>query len=64
VMAAEATVDKPKRIDLYRKALKRIADQAYLVPVYGYTQNFLISPDLVFEAPKDGVPRFYLAKWK
>ena len=33
VMAAEGTVDKGKRIDLYRKALKRIAEQAYVAVI-------------------------------
>jgi peptide/nickel transport system substrate-binding protein len=63
VLAAERTIDTQERKRLYRKALNRIAEQAYWVPMFSYSQNYLLSPGLEFPVPKDGVPRFWQASW-
>lgn len=63
VLAAERTIDPDKRKRLYRQALNRIAEQAYWVPMFSYSQNYLLSPGLEFPVPKDGVPRFWQASW-
>ena len=62
--AAERVSDPAKREQLYKKALQLIADQAYWVPLYAFTLNYLTSPDVDFQAPKDGFPRLYLVGWK
>jgi peptide/nickel transport system substrate-binding protein len=64
MVAAERYVDPDRRLELYREALTRIADQAYWVPLYSYTQNYLVSTELAFPVPKDGVPRLWRAHWK
>ena len=64
VLAAERTIDPAKRKSLYRKALNRIAEQAYWVPMFSYSQNYLLSPALNFTVPKDGVPRLWQASWR
>lgn len=63
VLAAERTIDPRERKRLYREALNRIAEQAYWVPMFSYSQNYLLSPGLEFPVPKDGVPRFWQASW-
>jgi peptide/nickel transport system substrate-binding protein len=64
VLAAEATIDPKARAEDYKKALTRIAEKAYWVPLYSGTLDYLVSSDLAFTPPKDGLPRLYLAHWK
>ena len=63
VLAAEQTNDREERKRLYRKALNRIAEEAYWVPMFSYSQNFLMTSGLEFPVPKDGVPRLWQASW-
>lgn len=63
IAAAIQTIDPEERKRLYSAALKRIAEQAYWVPLYTYSQNYLVSPDLIFPVPKDGLPRLFRARW-
>jgi peptide/nickel transport system substrate-binding protein len=51
---------KPK----YAEALKRIAAEAYALPMFSYPSNYAFSQDLNFTAQTDEVPRFYAASWK
>ncbi len=64
VMAAEGTLDPAKRKEAYARALRLIAERALWIPLYSFTLNYLTSNDLAFEAPKDGLPRLFLARWK
>src|SRR3546814_12878265 len=64
VADAERTNDSARRAGLYRQALQIIADQAYWIPLYTYSVNYLMSPDLEFPIPPDGLPRLYEAHWK
>jgi len=62
--AAETTNDPKRRLELYEQALTRIADQAYWVPMFTYSQNYLVTEALDFPVPRDGLPRFWQARWK
>jgi len=64
MIGAEKTRDAEKRADLYKKGLKRIAEEAYWVPLFAFTQNYLVSNDLNFPVPRDGMPRLYKSSWK
>ena len=64
VLAAEQTMDQAKRKEIYDQALKIIADQAYWVPMFSYSQNYLVNPELNFPLRPDGLPRLYEASWK
>lgn len=64
VMAAEQTADQAERLELYRQAISRIADQAYWVPLVTYSANYLVTSDLEFPLDNDGVPRLQNARWK
>jgi len=60
----DTTVDPNVRKDVYKKALQKIAEQAYWVPLFSYVSNYAFSKDLDFKPDPDEVPRFYLTKWK
>jgi len=64
MIGAEKTRDAGKRAELYEKGLKRIAEEAYWVPFYAFTLNYLVSNDLKFPVRRDGLPRLYEASWK
>ena len=60
----DSTIDLEKRKDVYQKALKRISEQAYVLPLFTWVANYAFSKDLDFKPYPDAVPRFFLAKWK
>ncbi|MCI5076631.1 ABC transporter substrate-binding protein [Oricola sp.] len=64
VLAAEQTNDPAERKALYSEALGHIADQAYWAPLFSYSANYLVSPDLDFPLDPDGLPRLQNAHWK
>ncbi|KMK68275.1 ABC transporter substrate-binding protein [Puniceibacterium sp. IMCC21224] len=64
VLAAEQTNDQEKRAEIYSSALGTIADQAYWAPLFTYSANYLVSPDLEFPLDPDGLPRLQNASWK
>ena len=59
----DSTVDPEARKAVYKKALQRIAEQAYWVPLFTYVSNNCMNADLNFTPYPDAVPRFYRAKW-
>ncbi len=64
ITAAHRMRDPERRRKLYRQALRRIADQAYWVPLHTFSIDYLTSKALRFPVPKDGMPRLYRASWK
>jgi peptide/nickel transport system substrate-binding protein len=60
----DSTVDPEVRKEVYKKALQRIAEQAYWVPLFTYVSNNCFNKDLDFTPYPDAVPRFYRARWK
>ncbi len=64
MLGAENTNDPNERKELYKKGLQYIAEQAYWVPLYAFTANYLTSKDLNFPIPVDGLPRLYKTSWK
>lgn len=61
---AQKTTDPEVRKPLYGDALKRFADQAYWIPLFSYSVNFLANKDIAFTPWEDGVPRLYELTWK
>ena len=64
VESTNATYDMDLREERFREAIARITEQAYWVPVYKYTQNFMLANDLEYVQPADGMPRLFMARWK
>ena len=58
-----STNDKEIRGIAYSKAIKRITEQAYWVPMHTYVNTYAFSKTLNFTAYPDELPRFFLAKW-
>jgi len=61
---ADTSVDSEKRLGTYAEALKRIAEKAYLLPLFSYPANYAFTSTLQFAAQPDELPRFYEARWK
>lgn len=61
---AERTVNSATREALYKEALQIISAEAYWVPLYAFTLNYLTTPDVSFTPPKDGFPRLHMIRWK
>ncbi len=64
ILAAGNTTDQDARAEYYRKAISRIAEQAYWVPLVSYSANYLVTSDLEFPLDNDGVPRLQNARWR
>jgi peptide/nickel transport system substrate-binding protein len=60
----DSVVDAAARKDAYAKALARIADQAYTVPLYSLPVYYAYTKDLTFTAYPDELPRFWESRWK
>jgi len=61
---ADTSVDPAVRKEHYAKALKRIAEQAYWLPLFSYNLNYAFTSELEFKPDPDEVTRFYRARWK
>ncbi len=61
---ADAATDPAARKALYAKALKKIADEAYFVPLFLYGRTYAFNSALDYPVTPDELAHFYLAKWK
>jgi peptide/nickel transport system substrate-binding protein len=61
---ADRTTDPAKRKELYRKALAKIADEAYAVPLFMYGRTYAFNSSLDYPVTPDELAHFYMAKWK
>ena len=61
---ADTSVDPNVRKEHYAKALTRIAEQAYWLPLFSYNLNYAFSSALEFKPDPDEVTRFFGARWK
>lgn len=62
--AGDGSVDPAVRKAAYSDALKRIADNAYWVPLFTYNVNYAYSAGLDFQPTADEIPRFFRAGWR
>jgi len=60
----DTSVDAKVRKDAYKAALTRIADQAYMFPLWSYNTNYAFTKDVDFTPTPDEIPRFFTATWK
>jgi peptide/nickel transport system substrate-binding protein len=61
---ADHTVDRTQREEIYFKAVERIAENAFFVPLWTNSQAYAQSKDLDFTLDVDEYARFYRATWK
>ncbi|WP_172294546.1 ABC transporter substrate-binding protein [Pseudoruegeria sp. HB172150] len=64
VLSAEQTADQEKRKEIYSEAIGKIAEDAYWAPLFSYSANYLVSPQLDFPLDPDGLPRLQNSSWK
>lgn len=64
LVAADHTTDPEARKTLYKKALTRIADQAYFIPLFTYARIYAFDSSLDYPVTPDELAHFYLAHWK
>jgi len=60
---ADTSVDPEVRKDNYSKALKKIADEAYWVPLFSYNANYVFTKEADFTPTPDEVVRFFHVRW-
>ena len=58
-----STSDTETRVTSYAKALKKISEDALIVPLYYSIVNFAFVKELNFKTQADELPRFYEASW-
>jgi peptide/nickel transport system substrate-binding protein len=58
------TTDRAKRLSAYAEALKRIADQAYVLPLFTMPITYVFNAGLDMPVPNDEIPEFWRARWK
>lgn len=64
LQVADTSPDPAVRKENYAKAYKKIAVEAYWVPLYDFNVNYGMSKDLQFTPHPDEFARWFLAKWK
>lgn len=61
---ATENYDKEVRMLSFHQAFDRIAEQAYWVPMFAYTMNYVVTPDVDYSPSRDGMQRLFEVKWK
>jgi peptide/nickel transport system substrate-binding protein len=64
IAEADGQTDPEKRKALWAVVHKRIAAEAYWVPMFTYAKYYAFSKDLDFTPTSDEIPPFFAAKWK
>ncbi|MDP2640013.1 MAG: ABC transporter substrate-binding protein, partial [Betaproteobacteria bacterium] len=62
--AGDTSVKPAMRQVAYKNALKKIAEQAYIVPMYSLPVYYAYAKDLQFQPYPDEIPRFWEYSWK
>jgi peptide/nickel transport system substrate-binding protein len=60
---ADSSTDDATRIEYYKKALQRIADQAYWAPMFSYNTNYVMTKEVEYTPTADEVLRFTDVTW-
>lgn len=61
---ADTSIDENVRKQNYQKALARIEEQAYWLPLFTYSTFFAFNKDLEFTPTTDEIPHFVNSRWK
>ena len=61
---ADTASDREVRAENYALAVKKIADEAYWMPMYNFNVNYGLSNDLNFTPHPDEFARWWMASWK
>lgn len=61
---ADNSIDLQVRNEHYAKAIRRITEQVYWLPMFNHVRNYAFRDGLEFTAYEDEIPRFWLYGWK
>jgi len=61
---ADSSIDPKVRDEFYRKALLKIADQAYWAPLFSHVRYYAYNSELDFTPTADEVAPFYSSSWR
>lgn len=61
---AETSMDPARRKELYAKAIERITDQMYWLPLFAFVKNYAFSDQVAFTPSPDGLASLYRVHWK
>ncbi len=61
---ADSFTDPEKRKAAWAKALTKVAEEAYWMPVFTYAKYYAWTRGLEFKPTSDEVPQFFKARWK
>ena len=64
IKTADGSVDRAVREANYTDVMKKVAEEAYWVPLWTYAVNYAVSEDLDFSLDADEIARFFNASWK
>ncbi|MBJ3776998.1 ABC transporter substrate-binding protein [Acuticoccus mangrovi] len=64
VTTGDTATEDSVRLENYSKAVKKIADEAYWMPMYNFNVNYGLNPDLVFTPHPDEFARWWLSSWQ
>ena len=64
VIATINTIDLKAREVQFRKLVQRVSEQAYWVPTYVYSEEYMASSDIEFPVWPDGMQRLFQVRWK
>ena len=59
-----STTETDQRRRAYSAAIRRIGEQAYMLPLFTFVTNYSVSRQLNFKPATDELPRFYQATWR
>ena len=64
IAEAGRTTDPDQRRRAYSAAIRRITDQAYMLPLFTFVANYSMTRQLNFRPGTDELPRFFLSSWR
>jgi peptide/nickel transport system substrate-binding protein len=64
LQTADTSTDPEKRKEYYAKAIARITDQAYFLPLFSGVRYYGYDSDLNFTPSADEIPKYYESSWK
>ena len=64
ILAADSLTDPAKRKAAWAKALSKLQEEAYWMPVFTYAKYYAWTKSLDFKPTSDEMPAFYAARWR
>ncbi|SDE89127.1 ABC transporter substrate-binding protein [Rhodospira trueperi] len=64
IREGDSAADPDARLAAYEQALRRIAEEAYWIPLFTYTKNYAFNETLEFVPTADEIPKFFASSWK